>query len=277
MDTYQIITDRIIEALKAGTVPWRKPWKSGGMPKNMRGTQYHGMNVFMLHLSGFSCNVWGTFNQIKAAGGIVKKGEHGTPVVFWTFLDKEATETEKAKKIPLLRYFTVFNLEQQNGIPLPEHTVRENTPIESAEKIIEGYKDKPKINFKPGRAFYRPLTDEISIPEKNDFQNVEEYYSTLFHECVHSTGHEKRLDRSISEKTAFGDPTYAKEELIAEMGAAFLSAESGIENATIDNSTAYIANWLTALENDKRLVVNAAGKAQKASDYIMGKAKEIEE
>jgi antirestriction protein ArdC len=271
MDTYQIITDRIISALEAGTVPWHKPWKSGGMPMNMRGTSYHGMNVFMLHMSCYSCNTWGTFNQIRAGGGMVRKGEHGTPVVFWTFLDKDATETEKAKKIPLLRYFTVFNLEQQDGIALPDHTVKENNPIESAEKILENYKEKPSIAFRPGRAYYRPATDEISVPDKNDFEKVEEYYSTMFHECVHSTGHEKRLDRSVNGRAAFGDETYSKEELVAEMGAAFLSAESGIESKTIDNSAAYIANWLSVLKNDKRMVVSAAGQAQKAADYIMGK------
>jgi antirestriction protein ArdC len=285
MDTYQIVTDRMIAALEAGTVPWRMPWHKLSAIRNMRGTRYHGVNTLMLACAGagkgYSCNTWATFNQIRAGKGMVNAGEHGTPVVFWHFFTtgkpgEVVPEDEKAtgKLIPMLRHYTVFNLEQQTGIEIPTIPEVNHDPIVEAEAIIDHYADKPEIRFAPGRAVYLFDKDVISVPPKEHYQNVAEYYSTLFHEATHSTGVEKRLNRKDFAKGGFGSESYSKEELIAEMGAAFLAAETGIVNQTIDNSAAYIASWLGKLKNDKKLVVTAAGAAQKATDYILGRKAE---
>jgi antirestriction protein ArdC len=294
-DVYQLVTDRIIAALEAGTVPWHMPWSKLSSLRNMRGTGYHGMNVLLLGSAGmargYTCNTWATFNQIRQAGGMVNKGEHGTPVVFWHFFEVNAKGESSSspdgsapapaagakKTIPMLRYYTVFNLEQQTGVAIPTIPVTEHNPIAEAETMLEHFADHPPIGFAPGRAFYSPGEDRISVPPIGHYQKTEEYYSTLFHECIHSTGHEKRLARKAGEWTGFGSESYSKEELVAEIGAAFLCAETGIVNQTIDNSAAYIASWLGRLKNDKRLVVTAAGAAQKAAQYIAGKSEPVAE
>ncbi len=279
---YAMITDRIIEELEKGTVPWRMPWNGyiKGFPQNFTSKKsYRGVNIFLLQLAMRSTPYWITFKQAKQLKGSIKKGEKGYPVIFWKFLESVDKETDEKKNIPLLRYYTVFNLDQCEGIKLPEidqPETREFSPIEQAEKIIADMPNKPTIKHDEARAYYRPSADVVNMPKKKLFLSDAEYYSTMFHELAHSTGHTSRLNREGDAKNhMFGSKDYSKEELIAEMGSAFLCAESNIENETIENSAAYIAGWLSKLKGDNRLLIQAAGKAQKAADYILDRKFEI--
>lgn len=271
---YARITESIISRLESGVVPWHKPWREAGFPANLVSKRpYRGINVFVLGAQGFGSPYWLSFRQASELGGTVRKGEKATPVVFWKWHDKEfeAAEQKKKARIPLLRYYHVFNVEQCEGVSYPKPPVREVHPIEAAETLCLGYDNPPYIE-RGEQAFYRPKLDSISMPMMDRFETAEEYYSTLFHEFVHSTGHEKRLDRkTLTDLCPFGSTNYSKEELIAEMGAAMLSGECGIDHAVIDNSASYIASWLKRLQNDRRLVVVAAGQAQQAVDHILGR------
>ena len=275
---YEMITDKIIEQLEKGTVPWRLPWNGyiKGFPQNFTSKkEYRGINIFLLKLAMRSTPYWVTFKQAADLKGRVKKGEKGFPVVFWKWLESTDKETGEKKQVPLLRYYTVFNLDQCEGIELPEidqPETREFSPIEKAEKIIADMPNRPIINHNEARAYYRPSADMVNMPKKELFLTDAEYYSTMFHELAHSTGHISRLNRESELKNhMFGSADYSKEELIAEMGAAFLCAESSIENETIENSAAYIAGWLRKFKDDKKILIQAAGKAQKAADYILNK------
>lgn len=275
LNVYEIITEQFLSALDKGIVPWKKPWVS----RNERHTNlkskkaYRGVNQMLLDISamtaGYSSPYWVSFKQAKDMGGSVKKGEKSTLVTFWKIIEDKADPT---KKIPLLRYYRVFNVEQCEGIedkiPAASTEKREHTPIEEAEAIWQGMKDAPGLTFGGDRACYSPLSDKVSMPYAEDFVGDEAYYATLFHEIVHSTGHETRLKREFGPR--FGDEKYSKEELIAEFGAAFLCNEAGILAATFDNSVAYIQNWKSKLSAEPKWVVQAAGQAQKAADYILG-------
>jgi antirestriction protein ArdC len=274
---YQVITDRIVSLLEAGTVPWHRPWDQLSWPKNLvSGKEYRGINPFLLSCTGFDSSYWVTYKQAKQKGGCVKKGEKGFPVIFWKLHEKEDAETGEQKKLPVLRYYTVFNVSQCDDIEAPEseRTDREFSPIEACEKVVYNWPTGPQISFSGDRAFYRPSTDTVTMPKPERFHSNEEYYGTLFHELTHSTGHEKRLARpgvADLEHHTFGDMTYSKEELIAEMGAAFLAGHTGIERTTLDNSAAYLAGWLRILKKDAKLVVLSAAAAQRAADMILGK------
>ena len=275
-DVYQIITDRILDTLKQGVIPWRKSWAMVNTPVNYISKKaYRGINTFILGASSYSSPYWASFKQISDKGGKVKTGEHGTYVVYWKIMKINETNPTTGevteKNIPLLRYYVVFNMEQTEGInyknpEIPERTI---TTIAACEELIEKYTDRPTVSYGGDRACYSPSIDAIKMPTKEQFTGNEEYYSTLFHEFVHSTGHKDRLNRDgVAKSIHFGSERYSKEELVAEMGAAFLCAFAGIENAVIDNSAAYIANWITSLQNDPKMVVQAAGAAQKAVDYM---------
>ncbi|WP_224984487.1 ArdC family protein [Geomonas agri] len=280
---YDVINSRIIELLQQGTVPWRKPWHSAtNTPKNLISKkEYRGVNVFMLACQEYSNPYWLTFKQCQHKGGHVRKGEKSTPVVFWKWVDRKNAdvvdheETNCKGKVPLLRYYNVFNLDQVEGItapPSPESTSNNFTPIERADQIIEGMPLPPDIRHGGNKACYSPMLDYVKLPEQQAFESPEEYYSTAFHELIHSTGHASRVGRKgILERSHFGSHEYSKEELVAEMGAAFLCGVTGIENRTLENSAAYIAGWLKALKNDKTLLVHAAAQAQKAADYILNR------
>lgn len=279
-DVYQLVTDKIITLLESGVVPWRKPWAAadGGAPKNLvSGKEYRGINVWMLHASGYSSPYWVSYKQAQDLGGNVRKGEKSSLAVFWKMLkvtDKDAQPGDnKTKQVPVLRYYHVFNLEQCDGIeyPKPEPQLPFFDPVAEADKLVDGFKNPPSIVHTGGKAFYRRSEDRVTMPEKTSFSGVPEYYSTLFHELIHATGHDSRLKRLQNSVEGFGSTSYAKEELVAEMGAGFLCAISGIENATLENSAAYIANWLGRLKDDRKLVVHAAAQAQKAVDWITGK------
>ncbi len=278
-DIYATITDKILDIMKDGVIPWQKPWLFSGRHRNLvTGKQYRGINVFILSCTPFGSPCWLTFKQAKAKGGQVRKGEQGTMIVFWKpVLIKEidpATGKEEKKKIFVLRYYTVFNLEQVDGIeapPEPEKTERK--PIETAAKIIEEMQNPPVIKHAATYdACYRPSKDEVNMPMINDFVSSESYYSVLFHEVGHSTGHENRVSRPEGMKNiCFGSDNYSKEELIAEMTAAFLCCEAGILQETIEQSASYIEGWSSKFKDDVKMVVCAAAAAQKASDYILNR------
>lgn len=283
-DVYTAVSDKIVAALDSGNIPWRKPWIGGQeeLPYNaVSGRHYNGINVWLLSVSGYSDPRWLTYKQATEAGGNVKKGEKSSLIVFWRFIYKEDGDGNE-KKIPLLRYFNVFNVEQCENLEekkLKARRTREArvtcNPIDAAEAIANGYKDGPRVNFSGGdRAFYSPKLDAITLPKREQFTGSEELYSTLFHELGHSTGHEKRLNRKgIVEFDHFGSDKYGKEELVAEFASAYLCAIAGIDN-TLDNSTAYITNWKRAIRADNHLVVYAAAQAQHAADHILGKHEE---
>ncbi len=277
LDVYQSITTRILEQLQNGTVPWHKPWYGEeGSPQNLVSRKsYRGINVFLLAAMPHDSPFWLTYRQARQLGGTVRKGAKSTSVVFWKWIERRDAETGETDRIPLLRYYNVFNLEQ---CELPEGKVPERPavpqndfePIERCERVVEAMPSKPTIRHDASAAFYRPGTDSVHIPKRERFDGAEEFYSTLFHELIHATGHQNRLNRpGICNLSTFGSHPYSKEELVAEMGAAFLCGQTGIENRTIDNSAAYIAGWLRQLRNDRKLVIHAAAAAQKAADFIL--------
>lgn len=277
MDTYQIITDKIIKQLEAGKVAWRKDWKSSNIPQNLVSKRaYSGINFFLLSLTEYEHPYWLTYNQAQLLGGSVKKGEHGTQVIFWKLLDfedKEAEESDKKSiKIPMLRYYTIFNIAQCEGVKLPKIKKLKFAPVKRAEQIVTKYPNPPRIEHNgDNRAYYNTVEDSIHLPKKTDFASIEGYYSTLFHELTHSTGHNKRLKRwGENYKHIFASEDYSSEELVAELGGAFLCADSGISNKVIKNESAYIAAWLENLRNDKKLIIYASAKATKAARYIKG-------
>lgn len=264
-DLYETITRRIIDKLNNGIIPWKKPWTADTTPVNHTNNRpYRGINVFLLP-DTYKHNRWLTFNQCQALKGSIKSGEKSSMVVYWTMFEVEDKESGETKKIPFLKYYNVFNIEQTTLSYIPDTTKDENVKIPTCEEIVEEYNDCPLITT-GSKASYSPSLDVINIPNIDNFHTSEDYYSTLFHELTHSTGSKNRLDRKLS--VSFGSENYAKEELIAEMGASFLCGICNIEMMTEDNSVSYIQSWIKALQNDKKMIVSAAGLAQKAVDYI---------
>lgn len=281
-DIYAEVTDRIVAMLEAGVVPWRSPILGGGKagwPKNLAsGKEYRGVNVFLLAMTawakGYESANWITFNQARQIGGMVKKNEKASMVVFWKQYETRDKKTDEPITVPVLRYHSVFNVEQCEGVSIPNAPAIPSTPftpIEAAEAIVNGYAGRPEIENRGGRAYYFPKADSVHLPQPCRFSSGEAYYATLFHELAHSTGHSTRLDRGIdTEDAPFGSPDYAREELVAEMAAAFLCGHVGIMPTTIENAAAYIGGWIKTLKGDKRLAVVAAGAAQRATDWIRG-------
>lgn len=276
MNVYEVITERILEQLEAGVVPWRRPWEQVESKNITTGKKYRGINAITL-----PGGLFGTFKQIQTLGGHVKKGVHGFPVVFFSFPsgkegeEEHEEETEKkGRTAPIIRYYHVFRIEDCEGIDLTQFKADEGKPssIETAETIVQNMQNRPLIVEKASKeAFYSPSTDTVQIPDRNQFSRIEEFYSTLFHELSHSTGHENRLCRkTLTTAAAFGSADYGKEELVAEFGASFLCGAAQIDNTTIKNSASYIANWKKAIKADSKLVIQAAGMGQKAADYILG-------
>ncbi|WP_312045134.1 ArdC family protein [Anaerotignum sp.] len=273
---YEMVTDRIIEQLEKGLIPWKKPWTGtqSGAYNRISNKPYSLINQMLLKHTG----EYATFKQWSDLGGKIKKGEQSEIVVFWKIQPIEETKednTIEKKNIPLLRYFNVFHVSQVEGVEPKERKIVEVEPIEEAEKIKNTYMLKEHIAIKEivtNEAFYSPLRDYIQVPCKGQYKAIEEFYSTLFHEMVHSTGHKTRLDRlETGIKASFGSETYSKEELVAEIGSATIMNIVGIETQkTFKNSSAYIQNWLSVLKSDTRLIVSAASKADKAVNYILG-------
>lgn len=273
MDVYGVITERIISLLESGTVPWRKPWVSGGAKNLVSGREYRGINSFILGAASYSSPYWATFNQIRERGGFVKKGERGSPVLFFRILDGERDDGREGR-FAMARYYTCFNVEQTGGdMRVPEGVpLAAVEPIEACDRIVAGYANAPTIRHGESRAYYAPKDDRINMPRREVFESAEAYYSTLFHELSHSTGHASRLARKgVVDPISYGSHAYSKEELVAEMGSAFLCGATSIAPAIVENSAAYIASWLRRLRDDRKLVVEAAAQAQKAADLILGK------
>jgi antirestriction protein ArdC len=279
---YQIITDRILTLLEQGTVPWQQPWDSAlGMPRNLFSQHaYRGINLWLLTAMGSTSPFWATFHQVKAAGGRVRTGAHGVPVVFWKVYDGPADpETGAAEKRFVLRQYTVFNTEQIDGVAIPAITVLAHrfTPIERCAYLVDVMPQRPTILHGHPRACYTPATDTLHLPHPACFHSPEAYYATVFHELTHSVGHPSRLNRpTLTDPCRFGDPTYAKEELVAEMGTAYLCGVCGIANATLANSAAYLQSWMQVLRHDATLLVHAAAQAQRAADYIQNVQPEVD-
>lgn len=272
---YDIITERIIALLEQGTVPWHKPWKVlSGMPRNLVSKKaYRGINVLLLHAMNYENPFWLTFKQAHELGGTIRKGEKSCPVVFWKRHEVKDKITGEIEKIPLLRYYHVFNASQCEGfknVPMPVV----DTPTDGysrAEEIIAAMPNRPEIRHGMRRACYAPTADVIEMPDRATFETDAAYHATLFHEMIHSTGHASRLARpAIMELDGYGSESYSKEELVAEIGAAFLCGHAGIAERVIDNSAAYLNGWLEQLKNDRKLIVQAAAQAQRATDYILG-------
>jgi antirestriction protein ArdC len=278
MNVYEVITERITRMLEQGVAPWNRPWRgAANQPRNlMSGHEYRGINVFMLGCSGYTSPYWLTFNQANKVGAHIRKGERGTPVVFWKFGTREVQDAGETvtKSSVLCRYYTVFNVAQVDGLAVPQDMLEPSAPsnpIAECEQLLASYVGRPEVRHGRNGAWYSPRFDVVDMPARELFISPEHYYSTLFHELTHSTGHSKRLDRAtLVEAGRFGDANYSKEELVAEMGAAYMCGLAGIENKTIDESASYLQGWLRKLRNEPKLLISAASQAQKAVDYMLG-------
>lgn len=274
-DVYEMVTDRIIEQLEQGVIPWQKPWGGviDGAYNRISKKPYSLLNQMLLQHSG----EYATFKQWSELGGHIRKGEKSEIGVFWKlqpYEDENADGEKIIKQIPLLRYYNVFHVSQVDGIEPKELDLNEFEPIEEAERIKTEYMTREHLKILEkltDKAFYSPTFDYIQIPCKEQYQNVEEFYSTLFHEMVHSTGYKTRLDREdVKDCMYFGSENYSKEELTAELGSAFLVNLLGIETKnSFRNSSAYIQGWLGRLRGDKKFIVSASSKAEKAVKYIL--------
>ena len=276
-DVFEIVNSKIVEQLKKGVVPWRLPWRKGGLPRNLISKRaYRGINVFLLLLAGYASPFWLSYKQCQELGGQVRKGEKSTLVIYWKIFEiwkEDENRIRELKKIPLLRYSNVFNVEQCDGLKFPEgqQDKLDFKPLEQAEAVIDGYLDKPAIQEKENQAYYSPLLDLVNMPRKENFKSIEGYYASLFHELVHSTGHVDRLNREgFTGGARFGSEEYSKEELTAEFGASFLCGLCGIETE-LENSASYIKGWMEKISANEKWLVCSAALAQKAVDYIIDK------
>jgi len=287
MDVYQIVTEKIVALLEKGTIPWRKTWAAGsGMPRNLiTKKEYRGVNIFLLSAMPYASPYWLTYRQAESLGGHVKRGEKSTPVIFWKMLDahnhEQEEETKATGRIPLLRQYHLFSVEQCEGIPIPpdpEEVVNPFNPIERAEQIIAGYKNRPEIHYGGNRAFYSVSEDRVQMPHEHTFNTSPDFYHVLFHELSHSTGAKHRLARKeVIERIEFGSEDYSSEEVCADLAASMLCAVAGISNETIEQSASYIDGWLSVLRQDKKAIVVAAARAQAAADHILGRTFNEEE
>ena len=274
-NVYDMVTDRIIEELSKGIIPWEKPWTGtrAGAYNRISNKPYSLLNQMLLSKTG----EYASFKQWTELGGHIKKGEKAEIVTFWKIqpIEEENEDGEKViKQIPLLRYYNVFHISQVEGVEPKSIDLNELQPIEEAERIKTEYMQREHIKILEkvtDKAFYSPSLDYIQVPCKEQYQNIEEFYSTLFHEMTHSTGHKVRLDREdVKDCMYFGSENYSKEELCAELGSAFLINKLGIASSkSFTNSTAYIQSWLRVLKNDKKFIISASSRAEKAVKYIL--------
>ena len=290
MNVYEIITERIIKSLESNKVPWQREWsQAGNSPSNViSGKAYRGINSILLwEASTFYGSPWFlTVKQALSLSGRVKREEWSnySVVTFWKVTEVRTQDdvevdpdspVEETKKRFSLFYFKVYNINQCENLELPKRCREiEKKNIESLpepQKVFDNYINRTSIPVELGNPSYSPGSDKIRLPERNSFVSPESYYTTAFHEAVHSTGHSSRLNRFVSDKSSyFGSETYSKEELVAELGAAFLSSQTKIDNQPVfNNSVSYIKNWLKALKNDHKMVVFASSKAQRAVDYLL--------
>ena len=275
---YEMVTERIIEQLENGVIPWEKPWtgvRSGAFNRVSK-KSYSLLNQMLLKNKG----EYATFKQWTELGGHIRKGEKSEIIVFWKIYPIEEVQADGSKvvkQIPLLKYINVFHISQVDGVePLPKEELHDIEPIEKAESILQDYWTREHItveHIKGDKAFYSPMRDMIQLPLFEQFKDSNEYYSTAFHESVHSTMKESRCNRAEERKdklVAFGSEEYSKEELVAELGSASLMNIIGIETKkSFKNSTAYIQSWIRVLKNDVKFIVSASSKAEKAVNYIL--------
>lgn len=290
-DIYQELTDRIIKKLEAGVKPWQPNWSRYGLARNASTNHiYTGINAFILNLfCEHPIPYYMSFKQTKAMGGKIKKGAKAERVYFYTSYHKDADGKriseeqanslngmgEETQHIQFLKFYYVFNIADIEGveIDLPQVTLTKHEQIEACEQIISGFANAPEYVFEDAdRAYYAPEPDKLNMPKLEQFKTVEAYYLTYFHELTHSTGHQSRLNREgIVKPAKFKSDRYSREELVAEIGAAFLAGHTGIAGEEeIENSAAYLQGWLKALQADKKLIFKAAADAQKAVNYILG-------
>ena len=289
-DLYQEVTDRITALLEKGVSPWRCSWSRYGFARNYAtGHRYTGINAFLMNLTPHPIPYFMSFKQAKAMGGSIRKGAKSSMVFFYKAYYKDENGRnispeqaqslqgmgEETQRIAVLKYYNLFNIEDVEGIEIeiPEVELKDHDRIERCEQLVNAMPHPPARVFEDAnRAYYAPSSDKLNMPDIRQFETAEEYYSTLFHELTHSTGHTSRLNREgITQLNPFGSPDYSKEELIAEMGASFLCAHTGIDvQAVTENSAAYLQGWLNVLKADKKLIFKAAAEAQKAADYILG-------
>lgn len=276
---YESITAKIIESLTAGVRPWHKPWASSKsfLPLRYNGIPYQGINVLILWITstekGFTSPTWMTFKQAEVLGGHVKKGEHGTPICYADTVRKESMNDEgeqEVKQFSFLRSYIVFNVDQIEGLPsqyyhVPTKALSPDERIASLEAFVSG--TGAIITEEGDRACYIPSLDVIKMPLFSSFDSPECYYATLCHELVHWTGHPSRLDRKI--KNSFGSSDYAFEELVAEIGSAFLASILGFTPLILENHVSYIDSWLEALGKDHQMIFRAASHAQKAVEFLI--------
>lgn len=277
-DLYADVTARILQSMEAGVMPWQRSWQStgSGIPMNaVTERPYSGVNVLLFWMAadqGYARPRYLTFNQAKAAGANVRKGEHGTKVYFFKQLTVADRASGEDKTIPLLREYTVFNVAQCEGLPDSLANGEHVAPLnqDQREALADRFIQSTGADFREGTGVpcYVPSKDFISIPAFAQFKGQPQFYSTAFHELTHWTGAKHRLDRDFSGR--FGTQAYAAEELVAELGAAFINAEFGFDNTT--NNAAYLANWITLLKSDSRAIFTAASKASKACEYLRGLA-----
>lgn len=283
-DLNQKVTDAVIKALESGVPPWNCPMETDGeniMPSNGKtGNFYSGINTLMLWIGqqekGFTSSRWLTYKQAQELGGQVKKGEKSTPGIFYKTLEKETGETDKSgeeivDRIPMMKGFSLFNLDQIEGLEELKNEAQPTgrrydfTPIEAGERLMVA--GGVTVHEGGANAFYRPSTDEITMPDRARFADNADFYRVFAHELTHATKHSSRCDRKPYE-SKLPKGAYAFEELVAQLGSAMVSAQIGLP-AYIENDAAYIKSWITALRNDKKLIFKAAAQAQKATDWIM--------
>lgn len=277
-DIRRLVTSKIVNALAAGTPPWRQPWRNdrtnAGAPANAAsGMNYRGVNALLLGLAEYESRWWATYAQIQALGGRVRKGEQATRIVYWREVERvvvtTATGVDVIDTFPLLKTYSVFNAAQTDGLEEFQTRSRSAATFEDfgpAEAVIAA--TGADIRHGGDRSFYHPARDFIQVPPRESFESRAAYYDTLAHELVHWTGHQDRLDR-LTKNARFGDRQYAVEELVAEIGGAFLCTEVGVPQSDLSNQTAYLASWLAVLERDSTAIFTAAGQASRAVDFIL--------
>lgn len=276
---YEIVTNKIVEALKSGVCPWQKGWQSRHY-MNRYGKSYSWLNSILLYLQGKDSGEFITFEQAKKEGGKVRKGARSAMVTFYTIIEKEVTDPESGevtkKSFPYLRYYNVFHIDDVEGLEPKHYDVFEHTetePFALAEETLSAYlnaEGAPRFyDNEPSQAYYSPTTDAIHVPNKTQFEQLAAYWQTVWHETIHSTAHKSRLNRTLGKE--FGDKDYSREELCAEIGSAFMMQLCGINTEGIlKNTAAYCDHWVQRLTEDPRAFAIAAARAEKAANWVLG-------
>lgn len=269
-DVFQVVTDRILNQLQKGVIPWRRTWSSNGPASYQTNKEYQGINALILQ-DTYKSPYWLTFRQCQKLGGSIRAGERGSPIVFMDRFVKEETKADgtiRSRVVPFLKYYTVFNWEQTKNLPEKVPVGRDNAAIPSAEEVLR--RRSPKIEYHPSQPHYSPGSDTIYLPDLDQFESSAEYYSTAFHELTHWTGGRPRLARSEIINYRIGEDVRGREELTAEMGAAFFCQLCALDSPeTMENTAAYIQSWLRALKDNPKWVLQASKQARAAVEFVL--------